>query len=96
MRPSIALENNREGIRLLVQECGLANPRIFGSVIRKEDIDGSDLDILVDPLPSTSLLDLAKLQLRLIKLLGVNVDVLTPKALPESFRRDVIEHAVAV
>jgi len=94
MKPSIALSSNRAVIRALVAEHGLQNPRVFGSVIRHEDTALSDLDILVDPLPNTSLLDIAKLQLSLEKQLGVHVDVLTPKALPEKFRDQVLENAI--
>ena len=50
MRPSEALPKHRETIRRLVAEAGMANPRVFGSVLRGEDKEDSDLDILVDPL----------------------------------------------
>ena len=96
MKPSIALSNNRAVIRALVNEHGLRNPRVFGSVTRLEDTELSDLDILVDPLPNTSLLDVAKLQLSLEKQLGIHVDVLTPNALPESFRNQVLNNAIPV
>jgi predicted nucleotidyltransferase len=96
MKPSIALSNNRAVIRALVNEHGLKNPRVFGSVTRHQDTTLSDLDILVDPLPNTSLLDIAQLQLSLEKHLGIQVDVLTPKALPESFRTQVIEKSIPV
>lgn len=96
MKPSIALSNNRAVIRALVNAHGLQNPRVFGSVTRHQDTAVSDLDILVDPLPNTSLLDIAKLQLSLEKHLGIQVDVLTPKALPESFRNQVIEKSIPV
>ena len=96
MKPSIALSSNRAVIRALVSEHGLQNPRVFGSVTRLEDTELSDLDILVDPLPNTSLLDLAKLQLSLEKKLGIHVDVLTPNALPESFRNQVLRNAIPV
>jgi len=59
MRPSEILPLHRETIRELVLNAGMANPRVFGSVVRGEDTEGSDLDILVDPAPRTSLLDLA-------------------------------------
>ncbi|NLP59817.1 nucleotidyltransferase [Paraburkholderia sacchari] len=72
------------------------NPRVFGSVARGDDEDGSDLDILVDPTPETSLLDIGIIQDALVQLLGVVVDVLTPKALPESFRAAVIAEAKPV
>lgn len=96
MKPSIALSSNRAVIRALVTEHGLQNPRVFGSVTRSEDTELSDLDILVDPLPNTSLPDLAKLQLSLEKQLGIPVDVLTPNALPESFRSQVLRNAIPV
>jgi len=96
MKPSTALSSNRAVIRALVNAHGLRNPRVFGSVIRCEDSELSDLDILVDPLPNTSLLDLAKLQLSLEKQLGIHVDVLTPNALPENFRNQVLKNAIPV
>jgi predicted nucleotidyltransferase len=96
MKPSAVLARSRERIRALVIEHGVSNPRVFGSVLRSEDVDGSDLDILVDPTAHTSLLDIAKLQMRLESELGIHVDVLTPKALPLSFRNQVIAHAQPV
>ena len=96
MKPSIALSSNRAAIRALVNAHGLRNPRVFGSVTRSDDTELSDLDILVDPLPNTSLLDLAKLQLSLEQKLGIHVDVLTPNALPESFRNQVLRNAIPV
>ena len=56
MRPSEVLPRHRETIRQLVLQAGMANPRVFGSVLRGEDQEDSDLDILVDPSPRTSLL----------------------------------------
>jgi predicted nucleotidyltransferase len=93
MKPSTVFALNRERIRSLVLEHGVSNPRVFGSVLRSEDSDSSDLDLLVDPAPGTSLLDIAKLQMRLESELGIHVDVLTPRALPLSFRSDVVDHA---
>ena len=72
------------------------NARVFGSVIHGDDTDDSDLDLLVDTTPDTSLLDIARIQNRLQKLLGVSVDVLTPKALPESFRARILAEAEPV
>jgi predicted nucleotidyltransferase len=63
---------------------------------RGQDTDESDLDILVDPTPETTLLDVATIQVKLQRLLGVSVDVLTPKALPDSFRNRVLSEAVPV
>ena len=96
MRPSEILPLHRETIRELVLNAGMANPRVFGSVVRGEDTEGSDLDILVDPAPRTSLLDLAGLQIEIEGQTGVKVDLLTPMCLPEKFRKRVLEEAQPV
>jgi predicted nucleotidyltransferase len=90
------LPQHRETIRQLVLEAGMANPRVFGSVLRGEDVDGSDLDLLVDPSPKTSLLDLAGLQIEIEARTGVKVDLLTPRCLPLKFRQRVLEEAQPV
>ena len=41
-------------------------------------------------------MDVAKIQVELEKLLGVSVDVLTPKALPDKFRGMVLAEAAPV
>lgn len=96
MKPSEALNSHREAIRQVVAAHRALNARVFGSVIHGDDTEGSDLDLLVDPTPETSLLDIARIQNRLQKLLGISVDVLTPKALPESFREQVLAEAEPV
>lgn len=93
MRPSEVLPLHRETIRQLVLQAGMANPRVFGSVARGEDTDGSDLDILVDPAPRTSLLDLARLERLLGESVGLSVDLLTPGDLPPKFRDRVLAEA---
>ena len=96
MRPSEVLPQHRDAIRRLVFQSGMANPRLFGSIVHGDDTDGSDLDILVDPSPETSLLDLAKLQAEIESTVGVKVDVRTPRFLPDSFREKVLTEAVPV
>lgn len=96
MRPSEILPKHRETIRQLVLEAGMANSRVFGSVLHGEDQKGSDLDILVDPSPRASLLDMAGLQFELEKALGVKVDVLTPRELHPRFREKVLAEAASL
>ena len=96
MKPSVALEQNREAIRAVVGRFRAANPRIFGSVLRGTDRDGSDLDILVDALPGATLFDLGGLQVTLEMMLGVPVDLLTPADLPEKFRDKALKDASPV
>jgi predicted nucleotidyltransferase len=69
------------------------NPRVFGFVLHGTDTDRSDLDVLVDPLPGTTLFDLGGLQVELQEL---PVDLLTPGDLPPRSRERVLREAVAV
>jgi hypothetical protein len=96
MRPSEVLPQHRETIRELVFKAGMTNPRVFGSVLRGEDGEDSDLDILIDPAPRTSLLDLAGLQIEIEARTGVKVDLLTPGCLPLKFRQRVLDEAQPV
>ena len=96
MKPSLALAHNRDAVRAATGRFRAANPRVFGSVLHGEDTDGSDLDLLVDPLPGTTLFDLGGLQVELEQLLGIPVDVLTPGDLPAKLRQRVLEEAVPV
>ncbi len=96
MRPSEALELHRKKIRQIVEQHHARNPRVFGSVLHGTDIDGSDLDLLIDPTAETTLMDIGAIRYELRELLGVSVDVLTPRALPERFKALVLSEAVAV
>ncbi|MGA2352311.1 MAG: nucleotidyltransferase family protein [Terracidiphilus sp.] len=94
MRPSEVLPQHRETIRQLVTQAGMANPRVFGSVLHGDDEDGSDLDLLVDPSPKTSLLDVVRVQRLIETLVQVRVDLLTPGDLPPKFRDRVVAEAL--
>jgi len=96
MKPSEALPKHRETIRQLVLEAGMANPRVFGSVVRVEDREDSDLDILVDPAPRASLLAMEKLQAQLEKVTGVKIDLRTPEEINQRFRGKVLTEAAAL
>lgn len=96
MRPSIALQTHRDAIREIALSHRVKNVRVFGSVLHGDDTEDSDLDLLVDPTPETTLFDIAKIQVELKELLGVAVDVLTPRALPDKFREQVTQEAQPV
>ena len=96
MRPSHVLDLKRNAIRETTSRFRAANPRVFGSVLRGTDEDGSDLDLLVDALPGTTLFDLGELHDALESLLGIHVDLLTPMDLPSSFRDRVLAEALPV
>lgn len=96
MRPSEIWQRNREIIRHTVARHRACNPRVFGSAAAGCDDEGSDLDLLVDPLPGATLFDLGGLQVELETALGVAIDLVTPGDLPERFREQVVREALPV
>jgi predicted nucleotidyltransferase len=96
MKPSLALQKHRAVIRRIVEANRTTNPRVFGSVAAGEDSEGSDLDILVDPTPQTTLFDLGAIQSELSELLGVPAHVMTPGDLPQRIRGAIVAAAVPV
>ncbi len=96
MRPSVALQVHREEIRQIALSHRVTNVRVFGSGVHGDDTESSDLDLLVEPTAETTLMDIAKIQFELAHLLNMPVDVLTPRALPEKFRKQVMTEALPV
>lgn len=79
MRPSEALARHRDAVLAIIAKYPVSNPRLFGSVARGEDVEGSDIDILVDRTEEdVTFIDLARLEMELEALLGVPVGVHTP------------------
>lgn len=93
MRPSVALERHRDAVLALIAGYRVTNPRVFGSVVAGTDTEDSDLDLLVDALPGTTLFDLGDLYGDLQDLLGVRVDLATPGDLSRYIRDRVVASA---
>ena len=93
MRPSLALDAHREEIRRIVTENRGLNPRVFGSTLRHEDTETSDLDLLIDPADGMTLFDMAAIAAAVEELTQAKVDVRTSADLPAKFRSKVIAEA---
>lgn len=93
MKPSVALLAHCEEVRSIALSHRVRNVHVFGSVLHGDDTEESDLDLLVDPTPETTLMDIGAIRYELRRLLGVRVDVLTPMAQPASFRDRIVEEA---
>lgn len=96
MRPSQALELNRDAVREIALSHRVSSVRVFGSVVHGEDAEGSDLDLLVEPMPGVTLFDLGAIQIKLEEMLGIPVDVVTPGDLPGRFREQAIRESLPV
>jgi predicted nucleotidyltransferase len=90
-----ALRQEKPAILRLAQEHGARSIRVFGSVARGDNVEGSDVDFLVEFDPGRTLFDLIGLRLDLRELLGVEVDVVTPGSL-RHIRDGVLAEARAI
>jgi predicted nucleotidyltransferase len=87
---------HRTSVRRIVEAHHAGNPRVFGSIARGEDTDSSDLDLLVDTTESTSLFNLAAVELELERLIGVPVHVTTTGTPHGALRERVVAEAEPV
>jgi uncharacterized protein len=95
-KPSQVFDIYRVAVRDVVEAHRARNPRVFGSVARRDDGVGSDLDLLVDTTDRTSLFDIAAIELELEDLMGVPVHVTTLGALRGKIRERVLAEALPV
>ncbi|MBN8509470.1 MAG: nucleotidyltransferase family protein [Burkholderiales bacterium] len=93
MRPSQSLFRHRERVLALAAARGASRVRVFGSVARDSDHEGSDLDLLVDLPAGTSLLDIVGLQLDIEDALGIKVDLCTETELHPALKERVLAEA---
>jgi hypothetical protein len=96
MKPSELLKQHRDQVREIALRHRVSSIKVFGSVLHGDDAEGSDLDLLVEPTAQTTMFDIGGIQFEVSELLGIKVDVLTPRALPESFRLSVMAEARAL
>ncbi len=77
------------GRRYPIREMG-----VFGSYVRGEQTEGSDLDVVVDLREGTGLLELAGLRQDLSDALGVKVDLVIKDSLKRGIGRRILSEAV--
>jgi len=90
------VRGKRNEILRLAEEHGAHNVRVFGSIVRGEATEHSDVDFLIDLEPGRTLFDLGGLLMALQELLECPVDVGTAKSLRPELRELVFREAVAL
>lgn len=93
MKPSEALQKHRIEILKIIAEHTVSNPRVFGSVVRGEDTEDSDLDILVDASERTSYFDIVSAEQQIEDLIGFEVDLISVGELKPRIRPMVLSEA---
>ncbi len=86
----------RDRLPELSERHGVTSLGLFGSYVRGEEREGSDLDLLVEFAETPDLLEFVALGRDLSELLGVKVDLVMKRALRPRIGERILEEIVAV
>ena len=87
------IESHRAEILALAERHGIRNVRVFGSMVRGDADDASDVDLLVSLPPEKTGLALGALLMDVQGLLDRRVEVVTERSLHPAIRRRVLKEA---
>jgi predicted nucleotidyltransferase len=88
------LREYRSSIIALAEQYHSANVRVFGSIIKDENDENSDIDFLIDPTPEQDLFDIIRLRRSLQELLNSDVDIVHGTALHHSIKEAILSSAI--
>ena len=91
MKVAISATLEKYGVRYGVRKAAL-----FGSIVRDEATEDSDIDLLVEFEPGKSLLDLAGLKSELERTLKRKVDIVTYRSLHPLLRDRILSEQVLI
>lgn len=80
----------------ILKEAGVTRSSLFGSYVRGEETDKSDVDILVDFPKGKSLFDLVELELKLEAVLNKKVDLGEYKTLKPRIKKRVMNEQIPI
>ena len=91
-----SLEEIRKKAVPVLREAGVTRSSIFGSYVRGEEKEDSDVDMLVEVPRGTGLFAFVRLQHKLEGALGRKVDLVTYKALHPLLRDRILKEHVPI
>jgi len=90
------IEEIKKKILPIFKKYGVKKAGVFGSVVRAEDTEKSDIDILVEIEGRMSLLDFAGLKLELEEVLGRKVDLGEYSTIKPIIKEQILSEEVAI
>lgn len=92
----LAIDQIKEKALPILKEAGVTRSSLFGSYVRGEEGDSSDIDILVEFPKGKSLFDFIGLELKLEDVLRKKVDLVTYKGLKPHVKKDVLREQIPI
>jgi len=86
----------RQHRNVLAEKYGVAVVGIFGSYVRGEQEQQSDIDLLAEILRPISLFEIVGAEIYLSETLGVKVDLVPKRSVREELRDNILKEAVGI
>ena len=80
----------------LLNKYGIKKASLFGSTVKEDSTEDSDIDVLVEMHETATLLELASLKIELEEILKKKVDVLTYDSLHPLLKEKILDEQEAV
>jgi predicted nucleotidyltransferase len=80
----------------LLNKYGIKKASLFGSTVKEDSTEDSDIDVLVEMPETATLLELASLKIELEEILKKKVDVLTYDSLHPLLKEKILDEQEAV
>ena len=90
------LRKRKKEILSIAAQYGVSNIRVFGSVVRGEEREDSDIDLLVTTDSNVSLFRLIKLELLLSEIFGKKTQIISDKAVNKHLKEIIFKEAVSL
>lgn len=90
------IEKHKGTILEILKKHDVKRASLFGSIVREEMTDESDIDILIEFKGAKSLLDLAGLKIALEEALKCKVDVLTFDSIHPLLKKQILAEQVGI
>ncbi len=91
-----SIEDIKNTIVPILKDAQVKRSALFGSVVRGEATDDSDVDILVEFPDNKSLFDLVDLKVKLEDALGSDVDLVTYRSISPLIKDAVLKEQVSI
>lgn len=88
------LREKKDRILQIASLYGAKDLRVFGSIVRNEQVEGSDIDLLVKMEKGTTLLKHISLVHALEEELGIKVDVVSENALKGRLKERILREVI--
>ena len=92
----LTVEKIKEKIIPILKEAGVTRSALFGSYVRGEENETSDIDILVDYPDGKSLFDFIETKMELVDVLGKKVDLVEYKTIKPRLKEYILSEQLQI